>query len=176
MESTVQHPSDLELELARTGEADDDVRSHITACPACSERAAMLYELSESLRQASPSVQIPELIDARILRQARRAAGRRPGIRRWRWAAGAAAAAVATAAVLLLALPWIQRSRDGDALSADLNGDGVTDILDAYTLARRVEAGGTVDAGWDIDANGRIDRRDAASLAMAIVQPDSEIR
>jgi anti-sigma factor RsiW len=171
MEPTGQHPSDVELELARTGEADEDVCSHIRACPACSGRAAMLDELSAALRQGSPAVQIPELVEARILRHGRRTASRRPRARRLRWAAAAAAA------VLLVASTWILRSpRDGGTLSADLNGDGVLDILDAYTLAMRVEAGGAVEATWDIDKNGQIDRRDADFLAMAIVQPDAEIR
>ena len=180
MESPAQHPSDLELELARTGEADADVRSHISGCPVCSDRATMLRDLSEALRQPSPSVQIPELVEARILRQARHAASRRTRTRRPQWAA------VAAAAVFLFALTWILRSplrspslpaeRGGHALSADLNGDGVTDILDAYNLAMRVEAGGTVNAVWDVDGNGRINRRDADSLAVSIVRADSEIR
>jgi len=177
-ESPGQHPSDLELELARTGEADADVGSHIGGCPVCSASATMLRELSEALRQESPSVRIPDVVEARILRQARRAASRRPRARRLRWAAVAAAA-------LLLALTWILRSplrspslpeRAGHAHSTDLNGDGVTDILDAYSLAMRIVTGGTVDATWDIDNNGQIDRRDADSLAMSIVRSDPEIR
>ena len=180
MESPAQHPSDLELELARTGEADPGVHSHTSGCPECAASATMLRALSEALRRESPSVQIPELVEARILRQARRAASRPSRARRPRWAA------VAAAAILLSALTWILRSplrspavpaeRAAHKHSTDLNGDGVTDILDAYELATRIQAGGTVDATWDIDKNGQIDRRDADFLAMSIVRSDSEIR
>lgn len=180
MESAGQHPSDLDLELARTGEADDEMLSHIGKCPVCAQRAAVLNDFSEALRQGSPSVEIPELVEARILRQARQAASRRPRTLRPQWAA------VAAAAVLLFALTSMLRSPlrspsppaecSSHTLSVDLNGDGSTDILDAYQLAMRVEADGPFDAIWDIDKNGTIDRRDADSLAMSIVRADSETR
>jgi hypothetical protein len=44
------------------------------------------------------------------------------------------------------------------------------DILDAFLLARRIESGGPLDAGWDINGDGRIDGDDVDAIAFAAVR------
>ena len=180
MESRSWHPTDLDLELARTGEAHTETGRHLAECAECSQRMTMLRELSSALHHDPASVQVPEIVEARILRQARRAANRSRRAPRTRWVA------VAAATILLVALTWVFRTSlttrsispqlTGETLLADVNDDGIVDILDAYHLAKRIESGAAVDTAWDLDENGRIDRRDADTLAMAVVRIGSEIR
>ena len=174
------HPDDLELELARTGEAEPWVERHLEGCGACSERAGRLEAWAASMRAEQPSLEIPELVEARILRDATKVRSGGGARRRSRWIAAAAAAAV-----LLLTLPWtLRRPEQVDTATtetfppthavSDLNRDGVTDILDAYRLALGVENGDT-DPGWDFDRNGRVDGLDARALARAIVAREERL-
>ncbi len=53
--------------------------------------------------------------------------------------------------------------------SFDVNGDGRLDILDAFALARALEAGETSRGGWDFNADRIVDGKDADALAMRAV-------
>lgn len=53
------------------------------------------------------------------------------------------------------------------AVRADLNGDGIVDIMDAFALARRIEAGET---GPDLNGDGRIDQQDVEIIATRAVR------
>jgi len=79
------------------------------------------------------------------------------------WLAGAGAAAV----VLLLAL-YLPKASTKFARE-DLNHDGSVDILDAFVLAKRVEASVPADAGIDLNGDGKVDQRDVAALAAQAV-------
>jgi anti-sigma factor RsiW len=177
MDAPDLHPDDLDLELARTGEAAAEVSAHVAGCGECRERAGMLTLLAAELSRAEP-VEIPELVEARILRQARRSAARlRSG--RSRWIALAAAAALLLAVTWLLRMPPAGPSSPTDGAtqvqSADINGDGKLDILDAYVLARRIESDAGSEAAWDIDDDGRVDRADVDALARIAVRIEAEV-
>lgn len=55
------------------------------------------------------------------------------------------------------------------SLRGDVDGDGVVTVLDAYTVARGVEAG-IVDASWDVDGDGVVTMRDADAIARIAVR------
>ena len=118
---------------------------------------------------------VPTAIDAAILRDARAGFSRR---RRFglavRWAGATAAAA---AAVLVIALSVrrnpLPTNVATSALAGDLDGNGRVDILDAFVLARSVDAGSTEGPkAGDVNRDGAIDRRDVdAVAAMAVRLP-----
>jgi hypothetical protein len=53
---------------------------------------------------------------------------------------------------------------------ADIDRNGKVDILDAFTLARHLEADRPTDAMWDFNGDGLIDRRDVDMVALAAVR------
>lgn len=182
MDPASTHPNDLDLELARTGEAQPVVRSHLDACAECRARASWLDDLARALRVERGEAEIPQILDARLLREARRAATRRQRRAGWRWAG------VAAAAALLLVAVWTLRPQ-AEALrppaepvlapvaaAQDVNGDGTVDVLDAYWLARRIESDADLATTWDFDGNGRIDRDDVDAIAADIVRLAAGVR
>jgi hypothetical protein len=58
---------------------------------------------------------------------------------------------------------------------ADLDGSGRVTILDAFRLARQVEAHGPVDKRWDLNGDGRVDQADVDLVACAAVRLDSGV-
>ncbi len=115
---------------------------------------------------------------------------------RLRWAAGIAAAAalIAIAVVLYNAgVPTTYQSAEsqlnghltaqrispempaalpaaGAEGRADVDSNGRVDILDAFRLARHIEARGRIEARWDLNGDGRIDRDDVDLVAFAAVR------
>jgi hypothetical protein len=53
--------------------------------------------------------------------------------------------------------------------TADIDGNGNVDMVDALRLARAVKRGGALDAGWDVNGDGRVDRHDTDAVAMRAV-------
>jgi hypothetical protein len=47
----------------------------------------------------------------------------------------------------------------------DLNGDGKVDILDAFTLAKKLQVAPASDTRFDVNGDGVIDRRDVETIA-----------
>ncbi len=56
---------------------------------------------------------------------------------------------------------------------ADLDRDGRITILDAFALARALDAGADITPGWDRNADGRTDTLDADAIALAAVSLDN---
>lgn len=73
-------------------------------------------------------------------------------------------AMAASLVLLALALWYLVQPRP--AMRADLNGDGAVDIMDAFALARRIEAG---ESGPDLNGDGRIDQQDVEVIASRAV-------
>jgi hypothetical protein len=103
---------------------------------------------------------IPPATDAAIAAEARRRSGRIHRMRLLlRWGGGIAAAA----AVLLIALRLVP----GPSVPAPT---AHVTILDAFSLARQIKAGGKIDRRWDVNGDGTIDRRDVDALAARAVE------
>lgn len=128
--------------------------------------------LRDDLREAiAPRRPLSSAVRQRVLARAaarspqpRSAPRGRPWARR-RWlVAGAAAAA---AVVLLVISPTLRQS---NPLPGDVDGDGLVNVRDAYLLARSLEAKRELDAGADLDGDGRVDRGDVDRLMEKIVQ------
>lgn len=73
--------------------------------------------------------------------------------------------AIAAGLVLLvLGLWYVLQPRT--TARADLNGDGAVDIMDAFALARRIEAG---QGGPDLNGDGLVDQADVEVIAARAV-------
>ncbi|HXJ57210.1 MAG TPA: dockerin type I domain-containing protein [Verrucomicrobiae bacterium] len=125
--------------------------------------------------QGTP-VTIPRELEDRLLREAQtQLASSRTGRPRpiskhivpfpkWLAAAAALVALVGVAALML----WSLRNPVDPRL--DVNRDGRFDVLDAFSLARRLQQGGTPDPALDINGDGVVDDRDVETLAARAVQ------
>ena len=167
MDPMLVHPDDLELELVRTGEAGAETCAHVLQCIECTDRLESEQKFAGALKDAfGARIEVPEMVDARVLKAGQRASFRvRRG--RWRWVAAAAIFLIATS------VPWMLR--DSAVAPADINEDGVVDIIDAFVLARRIEAGRSLDSTWDFDGSGQVNRSDAEFIALSLVQQSVEV-
>lgn len=52
----------------------------------------------------------------------------------------------------------------------DIDGNGRVNILDAFVLAKRVNASTNIDPAWDINADGKVNAQDVDAVAQAAVQ------
>jgi predicted anti-sigma-YlaC factor YlaD len=159
-----KHPTAIELELARTGEAEEAVAAHIEACADCraelDRAAALAAELDRPLEpltiQAEREQAVIDLARRRaaeIGRQQRRRA-RRP-LRVLAWAVPLAAAA---AVALVFLVPGLRQAETpvasefvAPAGPDDVNQDGRVDILDAFALARAIEADAAAGDNADVE-------------------------
>jgi hypothetical protein len=112
---------------------------------------------------------VPPTVDETILKQARKhfreEAKTRP-VSWWKWVVFAGAAALIAMAL------FISPRRNGPAFAReDFNGDGQVDILDAFALAKQLEAGG-VDKTFDQNGDGKTDDADVRAIASAAVRLD----
>ena len=137
--------------------------------------------LVEDLRAVfGRSVTVEPEVDESILAMARaRFARRRPRVLVLRWAAGAAAAAACLMLALLLWVPARRADVAGIARHAavakeDFDRNGTVDVLDAFALARRIEAPGERRDEWDINGDGAVDKKDVDVIAMAAVSLERE--
>ena len=154
---SVTHATDEELDAARLGE----VSAHIAACAECRARVDEMRAWARSLAEA-PRVDVPAEVDefmADAARMAARRLGRRRVGRVAAWIAPIAAAAAA--ALWLMARPTVRPE--------DVNADGRVDILDAFALARRLQASAGAQARWDFNHDGVVDAADVDWLARAVV-------
>ncbi len=172
----------LSLDAARAGEAPDEDRAHLERCAACRQALAEITDLSSALRRIHhPPFDVPADREARILWNARKQAVRarkdRSGLRVPDVAARWAAAAVAVLAIASFLdgarstqAPLAPRQAlSTPALSADVNGDGRIDILDAFALARAVDAH-RASAHWDLNRDRVVDRADVDLVAASAVR------
>jgi hypothetical protein len=89
-----------------------------------------------------------------------------------RWWPIAAAAAVAAVIGIGLFMPPVSSPIDpistATAARPDLDGNGTIDILDAFALARELEAGRNV-SRLDVNGDGQVDRTDVDQIARQAV-------
>jgi hypothetical protein len=136
--------------------------------------------LRRALRRASgPHLHVPPEVDEAVLaagRQRMRSIRRRRG---WRIAGGGVAAAAAAGLALTAWLTWpggagtgagpgspsVAKQQSGASAPADVDGNGRVDVLDAFALARRLEAGDRPPASrLDLTGDDRVDRDDVRAI------------
>lgn len=170
------HPDAVAIDLLRTGEGSAADKAHLEGCPRCRQVLAELKVLAVELRGAQGTpIQIPDEVDRRVSWNARKRAAeiRRLDRRispRYGWAAAAA---------VLLALGGLGLWQRGilapvsapsvRIAQGDIDADGRVDMVDALTLARVVERGGSLDPAWDVNGDGHVDGSDAAAVARRAV-------
>ena len=66
-----EHPTDLDLDLFRTGEADDEVRRHVETCAACRAKVAFFARTAADLGKAPAPIPVPPERETAILSMAR---------------------------------------------------------------------------------------------------------
>ena len=134
-------------------------------------------KLAEDLRSLYRGrVGAPPEVDRAIIDMChRRLTRRRRPVLVLRWAAaGAAAAALLVGISIMLRERRPLASRAAPALHRvatleDVDRNGRVDILDAFALARQLEAGSGRQPNWDINGDGIVDARDVDAIAMKAV-------
>src|SRR3954469_8772141 len=129
------------------------------------ERFARALRSGEENRR----VFVPPTLDEAILKQARERFGaseKRDSFQIWRWLA-----LVGVAALLALAIFIFPRAKPSAIAREDINGDGHVDILDAFALAKSIEAG-KGDKIFDQNGDGKIDDSDVQAIASVAVRLD----
>ncbi|MBL7153692.1 MAG: hypothetical protein ISS79_08235 [Phycisphaerae bacterium] len=154
-----------------------------------------LAKLSEDLKGLFESgLSVPGEVDRAVMDRARQRLvrrGRRLSWPRWarRWRVAVAAAAVIVLAVALetrfSGVSNIENKSDvrvSEAVvarvRADIDLNGRVDILDAFKLARHIEsagAAGAVEAKWDFNGDGLVNRKDVDTVAFAAVRLDKGV-
>ncbi|MEZ6127391.1 MAG: hypothetical protein R3C59_01750 [Planctomycetaceae bacterium] len=151
-------------------------------------------EVVAELRQRhGPQIPVPDALDAAVLGDAARhlsgisrpTTTTRSG-RRWTWVA--ASMGTLAAAVLLFAVyprfpdevppgRSVVFQETADALQTgnivattdDVDGNGQVNILDAFALARTIQAGRPMQSGWDRNGDGLTNQSDVDLIAMNAV-------
>ncbi len=138
-------------------------------------KGEQLQQLQKDLTAlARGHVKIPSQVDQAVLQRATKALARHNRTRR---TVGKPVAWIAAAASLALVV-WIgalfrssttaPQQTTVAAAPGDLDHNGRVDILDAFHLARQLDADITPTAG-DMNTDGRIDRADVEAIAMKAV-------
>ena len=121
-----------------------------------------------------PPVRVPSVIEQQLHAEAEAHLKRRATPKlvvlfpRWLAAAAALIAFIGLATLLF----W--SSRDSVDPRLDVNRDGRFDVLDAFSLARRLQQGGTLDPLLDINGDGVVDARDVETLTARAVRLTKE--
>jgi len=138
--------------------------------------AQMPPELRDDLRSLfGAPVKAPPSVDEAVLAAARaRFVRRRVRIRLVRWAAAAAAAAAIVVLAHVLRGPSQPTRAAAPAVREDIVGNGRVDILDAFVVARHIDAGEALDPAWDMTGDGAVGQADVDLIAMAAVRLDEE--
>ena len=141
-----------------------------------------LPDLARDLaRLGDPRIEVPQSVDDAVLAAARAALSRRrrggrTALRLAAWTAAAAGLALTVWLGGVLTRTPVTREpamSAANAVRGDLDGSGGVDILDAFTLARRLESGGdgtSPRVAGDFNGDGLVDRADVDAIAMAAVR------
>jgi hypothetical protein len=135
-------------------------------------------ELKKLFRTADP---VPPEVDRKILEMADKhfAEQRKTGrVVILRWAGRVAAAA---AIILVTAILYVQfesktthyktgLDKFAAVVGESINPAAKVTILDAFTLARNIDAGKKIEKSWDLNGDGIIDKRDVDAVAFAAVR------
>lgn len=101
--------------------------------------------------------------------------------RRFRWVGLWKVAAAAAVVIFAFSLDLTKKPEPPTARSlsagaqTDIDLNGRVDILDAFTLARRIEHAGHIEPEWDMNGDGLVDRNDVDRIALAAVRLDKGV-
>jgi hypothetical protein len=193
-----RHLDLLQLDALRSGDPGEPAHAaHAATCPQCQTALDELIALADGLKLLhGPARQPAPSRDERVLELARARAAQvrgRSAALPLHWPTRRAVWAVAALALLALA-SWAlatRRHQTSDARRlaqvapappvapaasasiADLDRDGRVTVLDAFALARAIEAG-RQDPALDVNRDGRVDEDDVnAVLALAVSVRDN---
>lgn len=118
-----------------------------------------------------PKRNVPADFDRAIMNEARKHLSKNHSRLRFaRWAVSAAAAAVVVFAFVHNYDGVRNVDSPGVAVAIeDIDHNGRVDILDAFVLARRIQAG-KVDQKWDVNADGVVNGKDVDAVAASAVR------
>jgi hypothetical protein len=130
------------------------------------ENLQVSAKLAEALRNFQKErVFVSAEVDEKILAQAhqhlREQKRRIVFLPRW--------AAMAASVALVGGLIYFSQTRNQNFAVKDINRDGDVDILDAFALARKIEAG---EKAADLNHDGEIDQRDIETITSDVVRLD----
>jgi hypothetical protein len=137
---------------------------------------------AELVRLHDPGIAVPSELDDTILSRARQSF--RVRVQRWvivrRVSVGLAAAAILTVGIRVFIphgdSPRRPLQRPQLAQIADINHDGRVDILDAYSVARRIARHEPLNSAWDVNGDGVVDQKDVDIIANLAVHVSGETR
>jgi hypothetical protein len=131
-----------------------------------------------------PEVGVPPEVDRAVMDKTHKhfaplQSGKKKRLRiHWGWRIAAAAAVIILAFSLDLTKqprPTTERLALSKIQAVDIDRNGRVDILDAFKLARHIESAGRIEAGWDFNGDGQIDRSDVDIVALAAVRLDKGV-
>jgi hypothetical protein len=124
---------------------------------------------------------VPSEVDQRILKMAEKQFARKKPTGRvivLRWAGRAAAVAAVVFITLFVCLQFESKTvvdrtvvnEQVTEVQESIRPSGQITILDAFALARNIDAGKKLDKSWDLNGDGIIDKRDVDAVAFAAVR------
>jgi hypothetical protein len=140
----------------------------------CGESLAAPPALISALKARKPrEIFVPRTVDERVLRAAEPRL-QRPNRVRFPWTGllrwGMAAGAVALLALLAAQIAWWPSARPLASSPESVGTTRPVDILDAFALARRLQAGDKPGNAMDANGDGVVDERDVITLATKAVE------
>jgi Dockerin type I domain len=127
-----------------------------------------------------PQLFVPPDIDQAILAKARVKFGVTDRQTGRPWLRLAAPLAAAASIVLGVWIVWPSTTTPlispPIAIVGDIDQNGSVDILDAFALARHIDAGQPTSANWDITADGQVDRADVLAITTIAVSLSGKSR
>ena len=184
-----EHPTDLDLDLLRTGEADDEVRRHVETCAACREKVAFFARTATDLGRLPAPIPVPPEREAAILSLARERAaavrskskvesrkskaGGRQSARRRTLRRVVPWAAAASLAFVVGGYFWLNRTSEPEAPPPIMATAPKAVRPPSPPVAQRVAT--VVAAGPDdLNSDGRVDIVDAYLMARSLERGRSE--
>ena len=160
------HPSELDLDQFRdAGDPDPAIAAHLAGCVDCQTLLATLRALT-----ARPKpLEVPASVDEHVIEAAWSTGRRIRGNRRRRATLVVAGGFLAAAAALLVLWRPAEVPPQVAAGPADIDRDGRVDILDAFSMARALDAHQAPRPEWDLNGDGVVDRADVEAVARAAV-------
>ena len=173
-----EHPDIIDLELYRTGEADDELQSHIDSCEQCQAEIEFLDGLSNDMSASTVEADFSALdgkveADIQSLKVLKKMTNKTLTL-----------VLIKVAALILLVVfigqlnksinhekqdVTVESKGKEKLMLGDINDDGVVDVIDNYLFAKRLQSEDEIASHMDINQDGNIDTVDLEALSNQIV-------